>query len=111
VTDTQSNARATGATASWTLEDFAEPTTAVANTRKKWGKKEYLIDWAAVAALIPGRTQVQCQNILDNTLKLSITGTDERAVMWTEEEDIKLKHSVQMHGGKSWFKISALIPS
>jgi hypothetical protein len=29
---------------------------------------------------------------------------------WTEDEDLKLKHSVQTHGGKNWVAIAALVP-
>jgi hypothetical protein len=31
--------------------------------------------------------------------------------IWTEDEDLKLKAAVQMHGGKNWNKIAAMVPS
>jgi hypothetical protein len=60
--DTQPNAEATRVTARWKTEEDARLTRAVANTSKKrWGKK-YKTDWVAVAALVPGRTKLQCKN-------------------------------------------------
>jgi hypothetical protein len=95
VMDMHPDARTTGATGNWTQGEDAELTNAVANACKaKWGKKENLIEWAAVTVLVPSRTQIQCQNRWDNTLKLSIAGTAKRAVMWIEDEDSELKHSV-----------------
>jgi hypothetical protein len=40
----------------------------------------------------------------------SIDGTTGRTGTWTEDEDIKLKDAVQMHGGKNWIAIAALVP-
>jgi hypothetical protein len=33
-----------------------------------------------------------------------------RTGKWTEEEDLKLKNSVQTHGGKNWYEIASLVP-
>jgi hypothetical protein len=33
-----------------------------------------------------------------------------RTGAWTEEEDLKLKGAIEMHGGKNWNKIAALVP-
>jgi hypothetical protein len=68
-------------------------------------------DWGAIAALVPGRTKRQCSdkwyNALDPSIDLAIGNTGS----WTKDEDLKLKKSVQMHGGKDWAAIAALVPS
>jgi hypothetical protein len=68
-------------------------------------------DWAAIAALVPGRTKKQCSdkwyNALDPSIDLAIGHTGK----WTEDEDLKLKKSVRMHGGHYWAAIAALVPS
>ncbi|CAN4088780.1 unnamed protein product [Withania somnifera] len=60
--------------------------------------------WKKVAQYVPGRTHVQCRerwvNSLDPSLKL-----DE----WTEEEDLKLKSAIDVHG-YSWSKVAACVP-
>jgi hypothetical protein len=105
--ETQPNTVATGR---WTLEEDAKLTSAVANTsKKKWGK-EYKIDWAAVAALVLGRTSDQCYQRWDNFLDSSTSRATGSEGKWAEDEDSKLKDAVQMHGGKNWFAISALVP-
>jgi hypothetical protein len=110
VTDTQSNPRATRVTASWTLDEDEKLTYAVTNTcRKKYGK-EHRIDWVAVAALVPGRTKRQCHDrwrfVLDPSIALTAGSTGK----WTSDEDLKLKAAVQMHGGKHWAAIAAMVP-
>jgi hypothetical protein len=165
VTDTQPN---DGATGSWTLEEDAKLTSAVANTSKKkwgnnyktdwveisslvpgrtnsrcWNRWKYVLDpsidrtppgrtgkfsededsklkeavkihsgknWGAVAALVPGRTQKQCNGRWNNALKPNIKGASGRTGTWAEDEDSKLKHAVQTHGDKDWVAISALVP-
>jgi hypothetical protein len=72
-------------------------------------------DWAAIAALVPGRTRIQCWNrwhrfLKPSILKLSIDQATARLGPWTEDEDNKLKDAVQMHGGKDWVAIAALVP-
>jgi hypothetical protein len=76
-------------------------------------------NWGAVAALVPGRTRPQCFNrwlcALDPNLKpatgrISIDPTTACRGNWEEDEIIKLKNAVQMHGGKSWDKIALLVP-
>jgi hypothetical protein len=109
-TDTQTNAGETRATARWTLEEDAKLTSAVANTRKKKHRGEYAPDWVAVAALVPGRTQIPCRKRWCNALDPSIDRTNERAGKWAEDEDSMLKDAVQRHGGKDWVAISALVP-
>jgi myb proto-oncogene protein len=98
------------ATGRWTLEEDANLTSAVANTsKKKWGK-EYKTDWAAVAALVLGRTSDQCYHRWDNFLDSSIDQANERTGKWTEDEDSKLMGAVQTYGGKNWNKIAELVP-
>jgi hypothetical protein len=67
-------------------------------------------NWAAIAALVPGRTTVQCHIRWKDVLDPSIDQVTARMGKWAEEEDIKLKDAVQMHGGKNWGAIAALVP-
>jgi hypothetical protein len=66
-------------------------------------------NWYAIAALVPGRTQIQCQGRWREVLDPSIDRASGRTGTWTEDEDIKLKAAVQAHGGKNWNAIAALI--
>jgi hypothetical protein len=105
VMETQPNARATGATGRWTLVEDAKLTSAVVNTRKmKLGKNCF-----SIAALVPTRTQIQCQNRWYNA-DLSIDWVTRRTGKWKDDEDIKLKAAVQKHGDKDWVAIAALVP-
>jgi hypothetical protein len=106
VTETQPNARTTGATGHFTLVEDAKLTSAVTNTRKKKQSK----NWVAIAALVPGRTQIQCRSRWHGTLYPSIGQTTARSGKWTEDEDMKLKNAVQKHGGKDWVAIATLVP-
>jgi myb proto-oncogene protein len=67
-------------------------------------------DWAAISALVPGRTKTQCRGRWKDVLDPSIGGATGRAGKWTALEDSKLKDAVQTHGGKDWAAISALVP-
>jgi hypothetical protein len=67
-------------------------------------------DWAAITALVPGRTKRQCQHRWHDGLAGNIDPTTARAGKWAEDEDKKLKDSVETHGGKDWAAIAALIP-
>jgi hypothetical protein len=60
LTDTQSNAGASNRATRrlWTLEEDARLTDAVDNTTKKKYGIHYMTHWAAVAALVPGRTNL-----------------------------------------------------
>jgi myb proto-oncogene protein len=66
-------------------------------------------NWAAIAALIPGRSEVQCRKRWHKALNPSIALTAGRGGKWTADEDIKLKDAVQTHGGKNWAAFSALV--
>jgi hypothetical protein len=110
VSDTQAN---DGATGSWTLEEDAKLTSAVANTdtcKKKRGKV-YKTDWPAISALVPSRTLKQCQNRWHNGLNPSIALAAGHEGKWTEDEDSNLKDAVQTHGGKNWGAVASLVPS
>jgi hypothetical protein len=107
VTDKQANAVATG---SWTLEEDSNLTSAVTNTSKKKCGKEYKTDWVAVASLVLGRTNRQCSSRWRDFLDPSIDRTPPgRTGTWAEDEDMKLKDAVQMHGGKNWDAIAARV--
>jgi hypothetical protein len=67
-------------------------------------------NWAAIAALVPGRTLSQCWSRWHHVLDPRINRTNRRTGPWTEDEDIKLKDAVQTHGGKNWGAIAALVP-
>jgi myb proto-oncogene protein len=110
VTDTQPNDGITRATGSWTLEEAAELTRAVATTSKKMCGKEYKTDWVAIAALVPGRTRRQCRDRWNDVLDTSIDRANGRTGQWAEDEDSKLRDAVQRHGGKNWGAITALVP-
>jgi hypothetical protein len=111
VMGTQPNAGAsTRVSRRWTLEDDAKLTSAVANTPRKKRGEEYKTSWDAVAALIPGRTEVACRARWHGTLVSNMDPTTARAGKWTEDKDKKLKDAVQTHGGKNWSAIAALVP-
>jgi hypothetical protein len=110
VTDTQPNAGGTRATGLWTPEEDAELTSAVSNAcKKKWGKG-HTIDWVAVAALVPSRTNIQCRIRWHFAFDPNIALTAGRKGNWTKDEDIKLKGAVRTHGGKNWDAIAARVP-
>jgi uncharacterized protein (DUF2237 family) len=68
-------------------------------------------DWAAITALVPGRTKKQCCNRWHSTLDPSIVRTPPgRSGKWAEDEDITLKDAVQIHGGKDWVAVATLVP-
>jgi hypothetical protein len=139
--------KGTRAMGPWTPGEDTKLTTAVTNTfKKKWGQ-ENIIDWVAIAALVPGRTKKQCRHRWNDALHPSIDQAPERpgkltededvklknAVQtcwnnwrdvldpsidratgrsgtWTTDEDIKLTDAVQLHNGKNWDAIAALVP-
>jgi myb proto-oncogene protein len=68
-------------------------------------------DWGAIAALLPGRTKLQCSGRWREALVSNIDPSTALTGKWSEDEDIKLKDAVQTHGGKNWAAIAALVPS
>jgi hypothetical protein len=67
-------------------------------------------NWAAISALVPGRTKRQCYNRWHNSLDQSIDRATGRSGQWFEDEDSKLKDAVRTHGGKNWAAVAALVP-
>jgi hypothetical protein len=95
---------------SWTPEENTKLTNAVKTTcKKKWGK-EYKTDWAAIAALVPGRTKHQCAKIWQYILDSKSDETTPPVGKWTKEDDSTLKDAVVKHNGKNWAAISELVP-
>jgi hypothetical protein len=112
MTDTQPNAGAATVTRrTWTLEEDAKLTSAVANTSKTKCGKEYKTKWAAAAALVPSRTGRQCRDRWKYFLDPSIDRATGHKSKWTADEDSKLKDAVKTHGGKNWGAIAGLVPS
>jgi hypothetical protein len=123
--DTQPKTGANEAMGPWTAEEDAELTTAVAKTKKKLWGKNHVMDWVSVAALVtgrtaiqcerrwhvPGRGNIQCQHSWKNYLRPSMALRPGRKGGWKEEEDLKLMNSVQMHGNKDWVRMAELVPS
>jgi myb proto-oncogene protein len=80
----------------WTAEEDAKLTEAVT---------EFGSDWAAVAAMIPGRTSRHCRLRWTKFLDPDVsTGR------WTRDEDAKLTGTVKKHGGNNWTAVAALVP-
>jgi myb proto-oncogene protein len=80
-----------------TPEEDAKVTKAV----KKHGN-----EWAAVSAMVSGRTNVQCRDRWVHTLDRAngkIPGK------WTPEEDAKLTKAAKKHG-KEWVAVAAMVP-
>jgi myb proto-oncogene protein len=83
--------------------------TAVENSKLKDAVETYgARNWTVIAALIPGRTRLQCRNRWKDVLDPGINRANGRT-RWVEDEDNKLKDAVQTHGGKNWVEIAALV--
>jgi hypothetical protein len=74
---------------------------------KKHGGK----NWVAIAALVPGRTKLQCKSRWRNALNSIMNRVTGRKGKWEEDEDIKLKDAVQKLGSSNWAATTALVPS
>jgi hypothetical protein len=104
------------------MEDALDPSIDRANERTgKWSEDEDIKlkeavethggkNWDAITALVPGRTMIQCSRRWHNVLNSNIDPTTTLAGSWTADEDKKLKDAVQLHGGKGWVTIPALVP-
>jgi hypothetical protein len=88
--------------AKWTKEEDVKLTDSV---KKHNGK-----DWAAISALVPGRTKKQCTSRWHDVLISESDDTNARVGKWTTEEDGKLKDAVEKHNGEDWAAISELVP-
>jgi regulation of enolase protein 1 (concanavalin A-like superfamily) len=89
-------------TGKWTVDECSQLKSAV---QTHGGK-----DWAAIALLVPGRTQKQCCSRWRDTLHLNSDQTYGRTGKWTADEDSKLKNALRTHGGKDWATIALLVP-
>jgi hypothetical protein len=94
--------RMNGRTGSWTEDEDIK----LKNAVHEHGSK----DWAAIAALLPGRIMIQCYHRWHRILDTRVDQTLGRSGKWNEDEDINLKNAVHKHGGKQWAKIAALVP-
>jgi hypothetical protein len=101
--------RVNGHTGTWTKEEDSKLKDAV---QEHGGK-----DWAAISALVQGRTKNQCccrwHDVLNPSIvgaNKSTEGANKSSGRWTEDEDLKLKEAVQTHGGTNWGAIAALVP-
>jgi hypothetical protein len=66
-------------------------------------------NWGKIAALVLSRTETQCSTRWHRVLDRSIDRANVRTGIWTEDDDIKLKDAVQIHGGKNWGAIASLV--
>jgi hypothetical protein len=67
-------------------------------------------NWGAIAALVPGRTKIQCRKRWNDALDPDIGLVSGRKGSWTADEISKLKDAVQRHGRKDWVAIATLVP-
>jgi myb proto-oncogene protein len=67
-------------------------------------------NWKKIAALVPGRTNIQCRSRWHNRLLSKIDPTTARAGKWTADEDTSLRDAVRAHGVRNWKLIAALVP-
>jgi hypothetical protein len=100
------NVRAAGAFRRWTThEDTNLKKAVLVQTRD--GKRQ---SWNTIAALVPGRTKIQCQSRWYDSFDPRNVRTTTHMDKWTPDEDNKLKDAVQIHNGKNWFAIETLVP-
>jgi hypothetical protein len=81
----------------WTPEEDATLTEAV----KKHGK-----NWVAIAAMVPGRTDIQCRPRWIYTVD---PAKEKNASKWTPEEDAMLTEAVKKHGNL-WVTVATMVP-
>jgi myb proto-oncogene protein len=81
---------------SWKVEEDSQLKEAVRNHSK---------DWVAVAAMVTGRTYLQCRDRWAHTLHPSNV---KNAGQWKPEEDAKLTEAVKKHG-KDWVAVAAMV--
>jgi hypothetical protein len=85
----------------WTAEEDAKLTDAV---------KKFSNDWVQNAALVPGRTNVQCRQRWTLYLDPIIDrATPLKNCKWTPEEDAKLTEAVR-ELGNDWVQVAAMVP-
>jgi hypothetical protein len=81
----------------WKSEEDAKLTEAV----KKHGNH----CWAVVAAMVSGRTNLQCR---ERWVKTVDTANRSKG-KWSPEEDTKLKEAVKKHGKDCWVTVAAMV--
>jgi hypothetical protein len=94
----------------WTPEEDTKLTSAVKAACEKKHGGEYTTDWIAIAVLVPGRTNQQCNSRWHRALDSKNNETTAHLVRWTKEEDVELKDAVEKHNGKNWEATAALVP-
>jgi hypothetical protein len=69
-------------------------------------------NWTRIAALVPGRSKIQCSSRWHNCLDSSNTDQTpgRTGIRWTADEDNQLKNAIQRHGSNNWATIAALVP-
>jgi hypothetical protein len=100
--DLDNTDRASGSKGKWTAVEDSKLKEAV---RTHGGK-----NWAAIAALVPGRAQIQCRSRWHNAFDANLDQTGGSTEAWAEDEIIKLKAAVQTHGDKNWSAVAELVP-
>jgi 3-keto-L-gulonate-6-phosphate decarboxylase len=73
-------------------------------------KKHNGVDWAAIAALAPGRTKTQCYSRWHGCLLSKGDESTARNGKWTADEDSTLADAVKKYNGEDWASIAALVP-
>jgi hypothetical protein len=106
VMDMDLNASTTRAFRRWTVDEDTRLKKAVL-VQTHDGKRQ---SWDAIAALVPGRTKIQCQSRWYDSFDPRIVQTTTHMDKWTPDEDDKLKDAVKTHNGKNWFAIETLLP-
>jgi hypothetical protein len=94
--------RSTGRSGKWTPDEDDRLKGAV---QMHGGK-----NWASIAVVVSGRTGKQCLNRWQDYLNPSVAPMARRTGAWTQDEDGKLRDSVQAHNGKNWDAIARLVP-
>jgi hypothetical protein len=84
----------------WSPEEDAKLTRAV---------KIFCNGWVEVATLVPGRTNVQCNQRWASYMEPTINGTLVKG-KWAVEEDAKLIKWVKKCGKQDWVAVAALVP-
>jgi hypothetical protein len=101
VSDTRMD-RTSGQTGEWTPDEDAKLKDAV---HLHDGK-----NWHAIAALVHGRTRIQCCSRWHVNLDPRVDRTPGRTGEWNTDEDTQLKDAVRTHDGKDWNAIASLVP-
>jgi hypothetical protein len=74
------------------------------------GMKKHAENWAAVATLVPGRTDMQCRSRwVKNLNPANGRNKGKGPHRWTPDEDAKLVEAVKNHG-KHWVAVATLVP-